>query len=83
MTTKATTTTTRARPAEPPSHKPGTKYQAYGAAYGSGIYMADQLQVSLQYAGLGGSGAGAGHWPMSTLGTSQAIIVAVCEVIDK
>lgn len=50
-----------------------------GAAYGNGIYMADELQVSLSYAGMGGGS----HWPMSTLGSSHAVIVAVCEVIDK
>eukprot|EP00752_Nemacystus_decipiens_P012577 g11138.t1 len=61
----------------------GTKYQSAGAAYGSGIYMADELQVSLGYAGVGAPGAGSSHWPMSTFGSSQAVIVAVCEVIDK
>lgn len=67
-------------------HKqPGTKYMTAGQAYGSGIYMADQLQVSLTYAGVGGTGAGLSHWPLSSSGSSsaQAVIVAVCEVIDK
>eukprot|EP00903_Cladosiphon_okamuranus_P021150 g19426.t1 len=63
----------------------GTKYMSTGQAYGSGIYMADQLQVSLTYAGVGGTGPGSSHWPLSSSGSNstQAVIVAVCEVIDK
>ena len=45
--------------------------------------MADALSVSLSYAGVGQPGAGLGHWPMSTFDSSLAVIVAVCEVIDK
>lgn len=51
-----------------------------GAAHGSGIYMAEKLSVALHYAGVG---AGSSHWPNGTSEGSQAVIVAVCEVIDK
>lgn len=49
-----------------------------GAAHGKGIYMADKLQVALGYAG----GGGTQSWPMArTSGT--AVVVAVCEVVDR
>ncbi|CAN0169584.1 unnamed protein product, partial [Hapterophycus canaliculatus] len=57
----------------------GTKFMTAGAAYGHGIYMANQLSVSLHYANRGASG---GHWPLATT-KGEATIVAVCEVIDK
>ncbi|CAM9168669.1 unnamed protein product [Ectocarpus fasciculatus] len=61
----------------------GTKYQSYGASYGKGIYMAEALGVSLKYAGMHSNGEGSGsHWPLSYMDGS-AVIVAVCEVIDK
>lgn len=57
----------------------GTKFMSAGAAYGHGIYMADQLSVSLGYASRGGSGA---HWSLAKT-KGEATILAVCEVIDK
>lgn len=45
--------------------------------------MAEALSASLKYAGLGSNGEGSGnHWPLSSIDGS-AVIVAVCEVIDK
>lgn len=49
-----------------------------GQAYGQGIYMADQLSVSLGYA----KGTEATHWPNATV-KGTAVIVAVCEVVDR
>lgn len=49
-----------------------------GAAYGKGIYMADQLSVSLGYA----QSTGVTHWPKATV-NGAATIVAVCEVVDR
>ena len=56
----------------------GTKFMSSGAAYGNGIYMANQLSVSLHYASGGSSG---GHWPQAET-EGEAVIVAVCEVVN-
>lgn len=49
-----------------------------GAAYGKGIYMADMLSVSLGYA----ASNGMEHWPRGKT-SGVAVIVAVCEVVDR
>lgn len=61
----------------------GSKWMSSGAAMGSGIYMANQLSVSLGYAG-GRGGSCGGHWPNAErVGGQNPVIVAICEVIDR
>ncbi|CAB1098736.1 unnamed protein product [Ectocarpus sp. CCAP 1310/34] len=61
----------------------GSRWMSTGAAMGSGIYMANQLSVSLGYAG-GRGGTCSGHWPNAErVGGQNPVIVAVCEVIDR
>ena len=49
-----------------------------GKAYGSGIYMAEKLSVALGYA----QRTARKHWP-NACNTGRAVIVAVCEVVDR
>ncbi|CAM9964637.1 unnamed protein product [Ectocarpus sp. 8 AP-2014] len=61
----------------------GSRWMSTGAAMGSGIYMANQLSVSLGYAG-GRGGSCSGHWPNAErVGGQNPVIVAICEVIDR
>ncbi|CAM9719108.1 unnamed protein product [Ectocarpus sp. 4 AP-2014] len=62
----------------------GSRWMSSGAAMGSGIYMANQLSVSLGYAGGGRGGSCSGHWPNAErVGGQNPVIVAICEVIDR
>mmetsp|Transcript_12956 Transcript_12956/g.16925 ORF Transcript_12956/g.16925 Transcript_12956/m.16925 type:complete len:583 (+) Transcript_12956:151-1899(+) len=54
----------------------GTKYMSAGAAYGSGIYMAENFGTSFGY-----SSQGSG-WPQSMYSAS-ARFMAVCEVVNR
>lgn len=56
-----------------------TEYMESGAAYGNGIYMADEMSIALEYAARAGPGS---HWPMART-TEKPIIIAVCEVVDR
>ena len=57
----------------------GTKYMSAGAAFGKGIYMAENLGVALGYASRSSS---ASHWA-NTRTTGAEVIVAMCEVVDR
>lgn len=57
----------------------GTKYMSAGQAYGKGIYMAENLSVALGYARNRGT---AYHW-MNARTKGSAVIVAVCEVVNR
>lgn len=55
-----------------------TKYMTSGKTYGKGIYMAEKLSVALVYA----MRRSKSHWPNARI-AGEAVIVAVCEVVDK
>eukprot|EP01006_Ploeotia_vitrea_P006669 TRINITY_DN14359_c0_g1_i1.p1 TRINITY_DN14359_c0_g1~~TRINITY_DN14359_c0_g1_i1.p1 ORF type:complete len:677 (+),score=81.00 TRINITY_DN14359_c0_g1_i1:48-2078(+) len=64
----------------------GTSGQLHGAAHGNGIYMAPELNTSLDYAGhRGGGGSGSGKddkFGQLFLDETKMTCVALCEVID-
>uniref|UniRef100_A0A7S4DSE0 PARP catalytic domain-containing protein n=1 Tax=Lotharella globosa TaxID=91324 RepID=A0A7S4DSE0_9EUKA len=56
----------------------GTKYQAHGASYGKGIYLAKKSGTSLGYSKFDNSGM----WPLSKLGKTQPQVLALCEIVN-
>mmetsp|Transcript_13559 Transcript_13559/g.17078 ORF Transcript_13559/g.17078 Transcript_13559/m.17078 type:complete len:209 (-) Transcript_13559:110-736(-) len=58
-----------------------TKYMSAGAAYGSGIYFADDIGTSLGYSGRSNSGM----WNKSRYNApgGSANFMALCEIIDR
>lgn len=55
-----------------------SKYMSCGKCFGEGIYMAEKLGVAMGYA----KKSNRSHWPKART-KGQAVIVAVCEVVDK